>query len=142
MQPNAFAARAYAQTTRSIGAPRNIEYQAFQRVTAMLRTAKERDALDAEGVKAVFMNNKLWATLASDLLSSGNRLPQSLRAQLLGLAEFSRKHGLRAMAGQADIQELIEINQIIMRALRADGVADTAAPSATAAPAASAAATL
>ncbi|MEL6979531.1 MAG: flagellar biosynthesis regulator FlaF [Pseudomonadota bacterium] len=126
---NAIAARAYSQTTRSVGAPRDVEYHAFQRITAMLRAADRDDATLQERAEAVLKNNKLWGRLAADLLSEQNALPDELRASLLSLAEFSRKHGLLAIKGDARIVDLIDINVMIMRGLRGE---TTAAPEASA----------
>ena len=125
MQPNAYAARAYSQNTRSMGAPRTVEYQAFARVTALLNAAAKPDAPAQDRIQAILQNNKLWGVLANDLLSDENALPQDLRAQLLSLSEFARKHGLRAMSGEAEIETLVDINVTIMRGLRGQ---ETAAP--------------
>ena len=133
MQPNAFAARAYNQNARSVGTPRSIEYQAFQRVTAMLRAAAEPEAPFEKALSAVLQNSKLWGVLATDLLSDNNSLPEALRAQLLSLAEFSRKHGLQVMSGKADLAPLIEINVTVMRGLRGEETAGRPAAPATAA---------
>lgn len=120
MQPNAFAARAYSQNARSVGTPRSIEYQAFSRITASLRAVAKAEAAHGERVRAILQNNKLWALLAADLLSENNTLPKELRAQLLSLAEFSRKHGLKAMSGEAEVELLIDINLTVMRGLRGE----------------------
>ncbi|MEM9724448.1 MAG: flagellar biosynthesis regulator FlaF [Pseudomonadota bacterium] len=120
---NGYAARAYGQNARSVGTPRNVEYQAFQRVTAMLQAAARGDYAEADRLSAILKNNQLWATLSADLLSDGNALPLELRAELVSLAEFARKTGLAAMAGRAGLDELIEINTAIMRGLRGDASA-------------------
>ncbi len=51
-------------------------------------------------------------------MQDGNKLPDALRAQLIGLAEFVRKHGMQVLAGKASIVPLIDINTSIMRGLR------------------------
>jgi flagellar protein FlaF len=131
--PNDQATRGYTQTTASTGTPRSIELQAFQRVTSMLSASKAENAPFNVKAEAVYLNTKLWLTLAVDLLSPQNALPTELRAQLFGLAEFQRKHGLKVLSNQAEIDDLIEINTAIMRGLRGDtetGVSDIVAPSA------------
>ena len=65
--------------------------------------------------------------LAADLLSTNNALSEELRGQLLSLAEFARKQGLKAMSGEAEIEPLIDINLTIMRGLRGEE-AGAAAP--------------
>ena len=53
-------------------------------------------------------------------MHDGNALPVALRAQLVCLAEFVRKHTLRVLGGQASIAPLVDINTAIMRGLRGD----------------------
>lgn len=125
MNSHALAANAYTQTARSVGTPRDVEYQAFQRVTAMLTAASEPDAPFARVAEAVHLNTRLWAALAVDLASDGNGLAPALRAQLLGLAEFSRRHGSKILSGSLDAQtaldDLTTVNASVMRGLRGDG---------------------
>ena len=62
----------------------------------------------------------LWGTLAEDLLQDGNQLPVPLRAQLISLAEFVRKHSLAVLGGRASVAALIDINTAIMKGLRGE----------------------
>ncbi len=75
--------------------------------------------------EAVYDNHRLWGTLAEDLMRDDNRLPLQLRAQLVSLSEFVRKHSLSVLAGRASVAPLIDINTAIMRGLR--GKAEAAA---------------
>jgi flagellar protein FlaF len=49
-----------------------------------------------------------------------NRLPAALRAQLLSLAEFVRRHSMQVLGGRGSVAALIDINTSIMRGLRGD----------------------
>ena len=53
-------------------------------------------------------------------MSDGNRLPLQLRASLLSLAEFVRRHSLAVLGGRASVAPLIDINTSIMKGLRGD----------------------
>lgn len=119
--PNADAARGYAASTSRIGTPRSVEHQAFQRVTSILSAARDDTVSIGKRAEAVYMNTRLWLTLAADLASPENALPAEVRAQLFSLAEFSRKHGLAVISGKASIDDLIAINTAIMKGLRGDG---------------------
>ncbi|MCI4662249.1 MAG: flagellar biosynthesis regulator FlaF [Neomegalonema sp.] len=119
MYASQHAATGYAQTSRAVGTPRSLEYQIFHRVTAKLSAIKaEKNPSTSALAEAVAGNSKLWIALASDLMSDGNALPEQMRAQLISLAEFSRKHGSAVLRGKADVSALIEINTAIMRGLR------------------------
>jgi flagellar protein FlaF len=63
--------------------------------------------------------------LAADLMHDDNRLPVPLRATLVSLAEFVRKHSLAVLGGRASIAPLVDINTAIMKGLR--GSAEAAA---------------
>ena len=110
-----FAGHGYGSNV--VRTPRDVEYEAFSRVTRMLREAAQ-DGRGAGWVAAIHKNNQLWTMLAGDLASQGNGLPDTLRAQLLSLASFSLRHGDLAMAGKASVDPMIDINMAMMRGLR------------------------
>lgn len=97
---------------------RDIEYDAFSRVSRALQNARP-DSSDL--TSAIHLNTELWTVLASDLASPDNELPDQLKARLLSLAIFSIRHGYRALAGDASVGVLIEINRSIMAGLRSNG---------------------
>ena len=99
--------------------PRDAEYDAFSRVTRLMRQAP-RQCTTAEAVHAVHLNNELWTILATDLADPGNALPEAMRAGLLSLAGFCLRHGHSALSGQASTDALIDINLSIMKGLRGE----------------------
>ena len=119
MMANA-AASGYLQTNKQVGTPRTIEYQVFQKVTALLKAAARPEAPFADVAKAVHQNTRLWMALMVDLASDSNELPDGLRANLIGLGNFARKHGNQVLSGDEDIRALIDLNTAVMRGLRGD----------------------
>jgi flagellar protein FlaF len=125
MNMHAQARSAYAGPAAPIRTERATEYAVFARVTHRLSAVDEADRAAFPALAAAVSDNqRLWGALAEDLLSEGNTLPVGLRAQLVGLAEFVRKHTLRVLAGKAGVAPLVDINTSIMRGLR--GTAETA----------------
>lgn len=110
-----FAGNGYGSNV--VRTSRDAEYEAFSRVTRMLRQAAQ-DEHGPDLIAAAHKNNQLWTILAADLAGSDNGLPDALRAQLLSLASFSLRHGHLAMAGKAKVDPLIDINMAMMRGLR------------------------
>ena len=53
-------------------------------------------------------------------MEDGNGLPIELRAQIISLAEFVRRHSLAVLGGRASVSALIDINTAIMKGLRGD----------------------
>lgn len=118
----------YAAPAAPTRTARGVEYDAFVHVTRKLNEAAET-AADAEMPKharirrlaeALDANRRLWATLAADLASDENALPEALRARLLSLCEFARIHSSRVLDGRASAELLIELNTAMMRGLRGD----------------------
>lgn len=112
------ARQAYAPSPQTLRTPRSIEAQLFSEITHRLTNAAE----DYPSlVAAVHENRQMWTTLAIDVADPGNALPQSLRAQIYYLAEFTDQHSRKFLRGEADVSALIEINTAIMRGLRGEG---------------------
>ena len=123
MNPNAQARDGYgvAAPTRTA---RGSEYAVFAQVTRRLSAVDETDrAAYGQLAQAVIDNQRLWGTLAEDLMLDANVLPIALRAQLISLAEFVRRHSLSVLQGKAKVSALVDINTAIMRGLRGDAEA-------------------
>lgn len=121
MNMNAQARSGYDAATAPIRTGRGSEYAIFARVTHRMKDIDETDrSTFARMAAAVCDNQRLWGALSEDLMHEGNALPVALRAQLIGLAEFVRKHSLRVLSGKASIVPLIDINTSIMRGLRGE----------------------
>jgi len=123
MYESALAENVYAQSAQWTGTPRSVEYRLFARVTRQLEAAKERSGERfSELAQAIYDNDRLWTALAADVADNGNGLPKELRAKLLYLFEFTRRHGRKVMQGAASPNILIDINTAVMRGIM--GVAD------------------
>lgn len=115
----ALAQQTYEDTGSLIKTDKSIEYQIFSKITYRLsRTIKGEFEDFKELVGALHDNRRLWTLLAADVASGDNELPSELRAQIFYLAEFTEKHSKEVLAGNADVQVLVEINTAVMRGLR------------------------
>lgn len=122
MSINADARSAYAAAASPIRTARTSEYAIFAKVTHKLKDVDEFDKTAFPRLAAAVSDNqRLWRALFEDLVHEGNALPIPLKAQLIGLAEFVRKHSLKVLAGKASVLPLIDINTSIMRGLRGEG---------------------
>lgn len=119
----ALAQHAYAPPKAPVETPRDIEYRAFAKITRALTEARDLDGPEAKPAlaRALHDNVRLWSALAEDCMSDGNRLPEALRAQIIGLAFFARAHMRKVMEGSDGPQALIDVNMSIMRGLRGGG---------------------
>lgn len=116
------SAISYARPEAPTRSLRSVEYDLLAQVTQRLRSAWINRATDFPAlVRAVTDNTQLWSTLASDVASPGNSLPQALRARLFYLYEFTAKHGRTVLDDRGSIEVLADINMAVMRGLRGDG---------------------
>lgn len=119
MNAHAQALAAYGAPTNAQKTPRAIEYDLFAKVTARLRAAIAGGKMAFPALAAALTDNRrLWTELALDLASDGNALPTPLRAQLLGLAQFSLSHTEAVLRGEDEAEVLVDINLAIMRGLK------------------------
>ena len=119
---------AYAAASTPIRTERGTEYAAFQKITAALARASRSGAPMAERAAALHDNRRLWTTLATDLASADNALPQPLRAQLFFLAEYSLLQSRAALRDVAAITPLIDVHRSVMRGLAGSDIGSDAAP--------------
>jgi flagellar protein FlaF len=115
------AQTAYAAAAAPVGTPRSSEYAAFERITARLARAATGDAPLPQRAAALHDNRRLWTTLAMDLATEGNGLPDALRAQLFALAEYSLAQSRSALRDPAALAALVDINRAVMRGLNGEG---------------------
>lgn len=122
MNAQAKAVAAYSAPSNAHKTPRSIEYDVFAQITSRLRQANAGGKTKfPELVSALDDNRKLWCELAFDLASPQNALPAPLRAQLLGLAQFTLNHTDMVLKTDADVSVLIDLNVSIMRGLAGQG---------------------
>ncbi|MEM6939031.1 MAG: flagellar biosynthesis regulator FlaF [Pseudomonadota bacterium] len=123
MNASAAAIRGYGANATSTQSDRRGEYETFARVTKRLRdaamSAKEHYPLYVE---ALSDNQRLWTALAVDVADKENGLPDSLKARILFLADFTRVHTQDVLTKNASVVPLLEINIAVMRGLKGDGV--------------------
>ena len=111
------AQAAYRTAAQPIKTPRGTEYEAFARITARLTSAALPSAGFGDLAGAVHDNRRLWTILAADAAGRDNRLPEALRARILYLAEFTRRHSGKVLREAASTRPLIDINTAVMRGL-------------------------
>ena len=114
----ALAFKAYGEVKQRTAGEREIEYALFRQITeALQQVSEDTDVQPTRWAEAIHNNHQLWTTLAIDLLQPGNALPDEMKRSLLYLSEFVRQNSLKVLSGEAEIADLIEINQTIMNGL-------------------------
>ncbi|SNR49905.1 flagellar biosynthesis regulator FlaF [Puniceibacterium sediminis] len=118
MNAHSLAQRAYSANAGSTRSERSTEYELIAQVTYRLKTAAQKGKGGfPQLVEALHENRKLWTALAVDVSSSGNDLPQELRARIFYLAEFMQQHTRRVLKREAKVGPILEINVAVLRGL-------------------------
>lgn len=123
MTSSFLANSAYNSVNSAVKTERGTEHAAFERVTAQLSRASGPDASMIARATALHDNRRLWTLMAANVADAKNALPQSLRAQIFYLAEFTLQHSRKALTAGAPIAPLIDINTAVMRGLRGEALA-------------------
>ena len=112
------ARQTYARAAAPIQSPRQSEYAVIGKITHQLRDAARRKDTDFPAFAAALHRNRaLWATLAVDIASPDNALPEDLRGRLFWLAEFTDAETGRILGGKGDVAALVEVNAAVMHGL-------------------------
>ena len=120
MNAYALAQRAYAPTSAPTRSERSVEYDVIARITSRLRAAIT-DNVYPKLIEALHENNTLWRTLAIDVADPKNALPQTLRARIFYLAEFTDLQTKKVIREGASAVPLLEVNMAILRGLKPVG---------------------
>lgn len=119
MNAQTMARMAYSSAAAPTRTAQGVEYEAFAKVTARLKSYSGRGREGFPGLAAALSDNRrLWTILALDVADPENKLPELLRAQILSLAEFTQAHTAQVLMRNATAAALIDINTSIMRGLR------------------------
>ena len=123
MTSSFLANSAYSSVNSAVRTERGTEHAAFERVTAQLSRAAGPDASMIDRATALHDNRRLWTLMAANVADANNALPQSLRAQIFYLAEFTLQHSRKALTDGLPLAPLIDINTAVMRGLRGEAQA-------------------
>ena len=116
------AQNAYGLSNGTVRTARGTEYEAVARITQKLKSAAEAQPADMAALAAAISENReLWTLFATEVADNDNPLPQSLRARIFYLAEFTDAHSRKVLAREASAAALVEINTAVMRGLRDAG---------------------
>ncbi|MBC7133490.1 MAG: flagellar biosynthesis regulator FlaF [Roseovarius sp.] len=116
------AEAAFRAQVQAVRTPRAQEYDALARVTRALQMAEQtRESDFARLASAIHDNQRLWTIFAVDVADPKNELPVPLRARILALADFTRRHSGQVLREKAAVDPLVEINTALMRGLSGSG---------------------
>lgn len=105
------------QASEAFVSARDTELSAFAAVIRGL----EQPETDRDRIRALGRNHDLWSILIKALAADANKLPDALKAQLIGLAAWSMRYSTLAILHKLPLEPLITVNRNV-----ADGLAQQA----------------
>lgn len=109
----------YGKIAQMVKTPKRIEYEVFAKITHKLKeTAVRKNRAYPNFVEALYQNRKLWTLLATDVSDRDNGLDDTLRGQILYLAEFTHLYTSRVLSEKLSVRPLLDINSAILRGLK------------------------
>lgn len=109
--------KAYQRAATQAEQPRDLEYRAFGQVTAGLIRVKEEKPPLPVVLDAIDANRRLWNVLSADCATPENKLPITLRGQIISLAMWVARYSSEVLRDGADVEPLIDINRVMMEGL-------------------------
>ena len=107
--------RQYQSIQTRTDTPRQTEYRLLADITRRLLSIDNLKT--PRSVEAVCDNMMAWNTFSADLMMPDNKLPDSLKAQLISISLWVERHSRKVLDGSAKIGALIEVNRAVMAGL-------------------------
>ncbi|MFC0686516.1 MULTISPECIES: flagellar biosynthesis regulator FlaF [Novosphingobium] len=108
---------AYRRVQKVIASPRGTEYRLMSQVTGEMIAARDSGLKGAALMAPLHRNRQVWGTFASICATSGNRLPDELRATIISIGLWVTKYTSSVMTGSGTIDDLIDVNRAIIEGL-------------------------
>lgn len=118
MNATAHALNAYKSMARQTNSHREIQAKVFGQITAELSEAQQggKQAFPRL-VAALDRNRKLWDMLFVELCDEGHPYTPELRAQMISLFHFVRRHTQEVLRSGGDVSPIIDVNRAIAAGL-------------------------
>lgn len=104
------------QQTQITTSPRQAEYRLMTDVTRALMAA-QGGPRNEKYHHCVHWNLRMWLAFQEDVADDDNRLPDQLRAGIISLSLWVERETFKALRGEVELDDLIEINRTVMAGL-------------------------
>ena len=111
--------RVYSQVSRKTASEHVNELAVFEQITGELEAIAHADRPNpAAWGDAITRNMQLWTIVSADLMKPENALPEETKQGLMQLGLFVLTHSQKVLAGDEEMDVLIDINRSIIEGLK------------------------
>lgn len=118
---------AYARARAFAEMPRASEARLLSQITGELIRARDAGLRGGALIATLHRNREAWGIFTATCATSGNGLPDGLRAQIISLGLWVDRHTSLVMRGIGSLDDLIDVNRAIIEGLSGVGAAAQAA---------------
>ena len=108
---------AYQRARTMVESPRATEHRLMSQITGDMISAHEAGLNGAALMPVLHRNREVWSAFCAVCGSTGNELPDALRASIISLGLWVERFTSEVATGRESIEELIGINRTIIEGL-------------------------
>jgi len=109
---------AYQRARTMVESPRGTEYRLMSQITGDMMTARDTGLSGAALVPVLHRNREVWGAFTSACATTGNQLPDALRASIVSIGLWVDRFTSDVVTGRDSIDELITVNCSIIDGLK------------------------
>jgi len=108
---------AYQRARTMVESPRATEHRLMSQITGEMIAAYEAGLTGAALMPVLHRNREVWSAFSAVCGSTGNELPDALRASIISLGLWVERFTSEVATGRESIFELIGVNRAIIEGL-------------------------
>ncbi|MDB5720715.1 MAG: flaF [Alphaproteobacteria bacterium] len=109
---------AYQRTRAIAETPREAEYRLMSQITGEMIQARDAGLSGVSLMPALGRNREAWSAFSTACGTTGNQLPDTLRASIISIALWVDRFTSDVVAGRDTIDGLIDVNRSIIEGLQ------------------------
>jgi len=114
---------AYQRARTMVESPRSTEHRLMSQITGDMMVARDAGVNGAALMPILHRNREVWRAFANACGTTGNQLPDALRAGIVSLGLWVDRFTSDVVAGRESIEELIGVNRSVIDGLSGEQAA-------------------
>lgn len=110
---------AYQRARTITESPRSTERRLMLQITGDMIAARDAGLTGLALAPVLFRNREVWNAFSDACATTGNRLPNGLRASIISIGLWVERYSSAVIAGRDDVGPLIDVNREVIDGLSA-----------------------